>query len=105
MKTPERLTALKVAKQTLRIRDQRIARMKKKLDLLTSQKGVAVDIEVQKEIEETISNKKSEIEALPTSDFRRVFWEQQVRLVQVSFGAAILWTGARVYYFSRFLGN
>ena len=85
MKTPERSTALKVAKQMLRIRDQRITRMKKKLDLLTSQKSVAVDDEVQKEIEEVISNRKSEIEALPASDFRRVFWEQQVRFLLILF--------------------
>ncbi len=80
MRTPERLTALKVAKHTLRIRDQKITSMKKKLDSLTSQKGVAVDNYVQKELEDVICDKKSEIESLPISDFRRIFWEQQVSI-------------------------
>ena len=78
MKTPERLNTLKNAKKILRLRDQKIARLKKKLDSLTSQVGVAVDDEVQKEIEGVISNQKSLIEELLASDFKRVFWEQQV---------------------------
>ena len=45
MRTPERLNTLKNAKKTLRLRDQKIAILKKKLDSLTSQVGVAVEDE------------------------------------------------------------
>ena len=73
MKTPDRVAALCKARTTLRNRDRRIARMKKKLDAMTTNNGVQVESEVQEEIE----NHRPEIEALPGSDFRRVFWDQQ----------------------------
>ena len=78
MKTPEKLSALRVARQTLRMRDQKIARMKQKLELMTSAKSVEVDSVLNDEIEEVIKERSPEMEALPTSDFRRVFWDQQV---------------------------
>ena len=78
MKTPERLSALRNARQTLRNRDRKIARMKKRLESLTSEGGVSVGTEVQEEIEEVIEKQTPEIESLPGSDFRRIFWEQQV---------------------------
>ena len=78
LKTPERLSALMNARQILLLRDQRIARMKKKLESLTSVKGIAVDDDVQEEIREVISERTSEMESLPSSDFRRIFCEQQV---------------------------
>ena len=52
--------------------------MRKKLEVLTSEKGIEVDSEVQEEIEYVIQEKRSYIESLPVNDFRRVFWEQQV---------------------------
>lgn len=78
MKTPERVSALRIARQTLRKRDQKISRMKARLELLTSSKGVEVSPEQLQEIQEVIVEKKSEIESLPTTDFRRIFWDQQV---------------------------
>ena len=78
MKTPERLSALRAAKKTLRMRDQKIARMKQRLESLTLEKGVEVDQEVYEEITEVVKDKNEEIQSLPESDFRRVFWDQQV---------------------------
>ena len=52
--------------------------MKKRLESLTSEGGVSVGTEVQEEIEEVIEKQTPEIESLPGSDFRRIFWEQQV---------------------------
>ena len=51
------------------MRDQKIARMRKKLEVLTSEKGIEVDSEVQEEIEYVIQEKRSYI------NFRKVFWE------------------------------
>ena len=78
MKTPERLSALRKARQTLRNRDRRLARVTKKLEVLTSECGVEVEKEVQEEIQGVIDNHGSEMESLPGSDFRRIFWDQQV---------------------------
>ena len=78
MKTPQRLSALHNARQTLRNWDRKITRIKKRLESLTSEGGVSVDAEVQEEIEEVIEKQTSEIESLPGSDFRRIFWEQQL---------------------------
>ena len=76
MKTPERMSALRKARQTLRNRDLRLARMKKKLDAFTSEVGVELEDQTQKEIEVVVSSHASQIEALPMSDFLRVFWDQ-----------------------------
>ena len=78
MKTPERLSALRNARQTLRNRDRKIARVKKRLESATTQNGIAVESHVQEEIEHVIERESSEMESLPNSDFRRIFWEQQV---------------------------
>ena len=78
MKTPERLTALCKAKETLRMRDQRLARMKKQLETVSLEKGITVDTQLQEEIEGVISERNSEIQSLPSSDFMKIFWEQQV---------------------------
>ena len=78
MKTPDRVSILQRAKQTLRNRDRRLARMMKRLELDTSTCGVLVDVEVKNEIEDVISKHGSEMESLPKSDFCRIFWSQQV---------------------------
>ena len=62
----------------LRKRDRKIAQIKKRLESLTSRKGVAVASDVQEEIGQVIERSGTEMESLPTSDFRRIFWEQQV---------------------------
>ena len=80
MKSPGRLSALRKARQTLRNRDRRLAWMKKKLEQLTSEGGVQVDDEVVEEMTEVIDKHSDEVNALPGSDFRRVFWDQQVML-------------------------
>lgn len=78
MKTPERLNALRTAKKNLRIRDQKIVRMRQQLESVTSVKGIQVDSELMKEMEEVINSKSSEMEQLTKSDFKRIFWDQQV---------------------------
>ena len=78
MKTPKRLIALHSARQSLRLKDQKLTRMKNQLKSITSEKGVAVEAHVQEEMDHVIAERSSEMEALPETDFRRVFWEQQV---------------------------
>lgn len=68
MKTPERLSSLRAARQKIRFRDQKIARMKKRQ---ASSKGVE---DVSKEIEEV--HVKERAKEIPKSNFRRVFWDQ-----------------------------
>ena len=70
--------SLRNATETLRKRDRKIAQIKKQLESLTSRKGVAVASDVQEEIGQVIERSGTEMESLPTSDFRRIFWEQQV---------------------------
>ena len=78
MKTPDRLSALRNARLTLRKRDRKIAYIKKRLESLTLERGVAVESDVQAEIQGVIARERVEMESLPNSDFRRIFWEQQV---------------------------
>ncbi len=78
MKTPERLTALRTARQTLRNRDKKLARMKGRLEFEASVKGVNISSEAFQEVENVINEHRSEMESLPTTDFKRIFWDQQV---------------------------
>lgn len=78
MKTPERLSSLRNARQTLQNCDRKIARIKKQLESSTSESGVALENDVQEEIKGVIERESSKMESLPDSDFRRIFWEQQV---------------------------
>ena len=73
LRTPEQLSALRVAKQTLRIRNQKICRMKICLESIISENSVEADSNVNEEIEKAI---KEHSMALPKSDFKRVFWDQ-----------------------------
>jgi hypothetical protein len=91
MRTPERLSALRNARQTLRNRDRKIARVKKQLELLTAQRGVAVESHVSEEIKQVIERETSEMESLPESDFRRIFWEQQVAALKVKGPTGVRW--------------
>ena len=84
MKTSEQLSALCSAKQTLHLRDQKLARMKSRLESITSVKGVEIDPESSQQIEAAIAKVKSEMESLLTTDFKIVFWDQQV-IVYASF--------------------
>ena len=68
MKTPERLSSLRHAQKTLRKRNRKITRIKKQLESLTSQGGVAVASDVQEEIVQGIERGNIEVENLPASD-------------------------------------
>ena len=61
MKTPDRHAALRKAKITIRNRDRNIARLKKKLEDLISNRGIKVDNETHQAMKETISKNQHEI--------------------------------------------
>ena len=73
MKTPGRLLALRNAKLTLRKWYCKIASITKRLESLTLEKGIALESEVQGEIQSMTVRENSKMEALPNSDFRRIF--------------------------------
>jgi hypothetical protein len=92
MNTPQRLSILRNAKQTLRLRDKKISRMKQQLEAFTADAGLdVVDNEVVNGIEEVIKNKDAEMKLLPLSDFKRVFWDQQVAALKVKGRRGIRW--------------
>ena len=80
MKSSERVAALRKARQQLRSRDKKIARMKQRLDSVLKQKGIELPSDTQEDLSAIIQKHHSDIETLPMSDFRRVFWNQQVLL-------------------------
>ena len=51
--------------------------MKKQLETASLEKSITVDTQLQ-EIEGVISERNSEMQSLPSSDFMKIFWEQQV---------------------------
>ena len=78
MRTPQKLSALRKARTIIKARDRRVKRMKKKLDSMTAASGVELEESASLEIERVIDHHSSEISALPASDFKRIFWDQQV---------------------------
>lgn len=75
---PDRISALRNARRTIQNRDRKLAKMKLQLDTLTSVKGVELGNDMHEDIVSIIQKHHPEIESLPMSDFRRVFWNQQV---------------------------
>lgn len=55
-----------------------ITRLKTKIDDLVKNSGVDIDEEIQRELEEAVNTNQTTIDALPRTDFRRIFWNQQV---------------------------
>lgn len=52
--------------------------MKHTLDAVISKDGVELEGNVEEEMSAIIQKHHPEIESLPMSDFRRIFWNQQV---------------------------
>ena len=50
MKTPDRLSALRNARDTIRKRDRKIAKIKVRLKSLTSKRGIAVESDVRRKL-------------------------------------------------------
>ncbi len=61
-----------------RNRDRKLAQMKQRLDILTSQGSVEIRSDTEEEMAAIIQKYHPEIESLPMSDVRRIFWNQQV---------------------------
>ena len=80
MKSTERILALRNARKIIRNRDKKLATLKRRLEMLTSQSGVELGSDMENEMFDIINTHHPEIESLPMSDFRRVFWCQQVLL-------------------------
>ena len=78
MKTPEKLAALRRARQTIKACNKQITRMKAQLMERITEDGIEVSDDVENDMQEAIKSYNDEIVALPQNDFRRLFWEQQV---------------------------
>lgn len=55
--------------------------MKSHLDALISKGGVELGTDMEEEMSAIIQNHHSDIESLSASDFRRIFWNQQVLIL------------------------
>ena len=78
MKTSESISALRNARRVIRNRDRKLARMKQRLDALIAKGGVELGSDMEEEMASIVKSHHPDIESLPMSDFRRVFWNQQV---------------------------
>ena len=87
LKTPERLSVLQEGQVKLYgiTCDRRIKRMEKRLNMLTSECGVELEPEVHNELSDVIDKHGAEIAKLSGSDFRKIFWNQQVTLFMFVF--------------------
>ena len=59
--------------------------MEKRLNMLTSECGVELEPEVHNELSDVIDKHGAEIAKLSGSDFRKIFWNQQVTLFMFVF--------------------
>lgn len=58
--------------------------------MLTSESGVQVESEMQEEISKVIDRHGTDMTSLPVTDFRRIFWDQQVIFVYLHLLAYLL---------------
>ena len=78
MKTPEKLAALRRARQTIKACNKQITKMKAQLMKRIIEDGIEVSDDVENDMQEAIKSYNDEIVALPQNYFHRPFWEQQV---------------------------
>ena len=78
MNNTDRISALRNARKVIKNRDRKLAKMRLRLDVLTSSGGIQLGNDIQEDIADIVQAHHPEIESLPMSDFRRVFWNQQV---------------------------
>ena len=74
MKTSESIAALRNARRVITNRDRKLARMKQRLDALIAKGGVELGSDMEEEMASIVKSHHPDIEPLPMSDFRCVFW-------------------------------
>ena len=78
MKKSDSISALRKVRRVIRNRDRKLARMKQQLDTMILKDGVVLKSDVEEELSSIMKLHHPDIESLPKSDFRHVFWDQQV---------------------------
>lgn len=78
MQSREKDRRIKALKSALRNKQKRLMRIQGKLKKITEQSGIMIDGKLQNDFKEVIDGHQSSINKLPTDDFKRIFWEQQV---------------------------
>ena len=78
MKNSDRILALRNARKLIRSRDRKLESMKRRLAALTTDHGVELESDIVDEITDVIQKHRPEMESLAMSDFRSIFWNQQV---------------------------
>ena len=79
MNSSQKKRHLKLVQQALANKQRQLKRLKKRMDTLTEKYGIVADDCMQSDILNVLSKHNDEISKLPAHDFKRVFWEQQVR--------------------------
>ena len=78
MQSPDKDRRIKALKTALRNKQKRLVRIQGKLKKITEQSGIMIDGKLQNDFKEVIEDHQSNINKLPTDDFKRIFWQQQV---------------------------
>lgn len=79
MNTPKRSQHLRSLRRTIRNAKRRVKLMTQKLEEVTLKEGITQpDEALESDMMQVLSNHQNEIDTLNSSDFKRIFWEQQV---------------------------
>lgn len=78
LRSPQKAMKARAVKRALESKRRQLQRLKRRLDTITETHATLVGEHFRTDFEQIIQNHSPEIAKLPLSDFRRVFWEQQV---------------------------
>ena len=77
--TPKRSKHIKSLKLAIRRQKRQIKLLQKWLEEATVEHGVDTDELLTSDIDAVVQAYQNEVSALPETDFKRIFWEQQVK--------------------------
>ena len=80
LNTPQKHERMQKLHQAVRVKCQRVERLKKKIALLIEDRGVEVDEELNEDLTSIMKDNSDAImERYPADSFARIFWEQQLK--------------------------
>lgn len=90
--SPEKVERLHRLRSVSRVSQQKIERLKHRLQIISERKGVAVDETFHSDLKKIIETHKQKIEEVyPQGSFQQIFWQQQGQAAALNKAQSMKW--------------
>ena len=91
LSTPEKIDHLQRLHSLQRCMKPQLARLERKLGQVIEEKEVVADDNIHHDLQEIMEENTPRITAFPKNSFERLFWEQQLKALQLKDGRSMRW--------------